>query len=91
LILFVKLFFVDWNIKTKIYGSCATGLALTSSDVDIAVSGIEAYDRGQLCDSLLNISNYLKQFKWITSNKPIITASVPILKLVIYFIETKMN
>jgi len=53
--------------------------------VDIAVSGIEAYDRTQLCDALLNISNYLKQFKWVTANKPIVTASVPILKLVNLF------
>jgi len=69
------------NMKTKIFGSCATGLALTTSDVDIAVSGIETYDRATLCDSLSKISEVLKNFKWVLSNKPILTAHVPVLKL----------
>lgn len=69
-------------MKTKIFGSCATGLALTTSDVDIAVSGLEAYDRYTLCEHILSISNALKPFKWVSSNKPILTAAVPILKLV---------
>jgi len=71
------------NMKTKIFGSCATGLALTTSDVDIAVSGIETYDRATLCESLSKISEVLKNFKWVLSNKPILTAHVPVLKLVI--------
>ncbi len=73
------------NMKTKIFGSCATGLALTTSDVDIAVSGIETYDRATLCDSLSQISEVLKNFKWVLSNKPILTAHVPVLKLVKFF------
>jgi len=73
---------LEFNIKTKIYGSCATGLALTASDVDISVEGIEAFDRNQLGEYFVKISNSLKGFKWITENKPILTATVPILKLV---------
>jgi DNA polymerase sigma len=73
---------IDFNVQTKIFGSCATGLALTSSDIDISVSGLEAYDRFALGDYLLLISNALNQFKWVTSNDPILTASVPVLKLV---------
>lgn len=69
-------------MKTKIFGSCATGLALKMSDVDIAVSGLGAYERYALCDYLLMISDTLSQFKWITKNQPILTATVPILKLV---------
>lgn len=72
-------------MKTKIFGSCATGLALTTSDVDIAVSGIDTYDRATLCDSLLQICEGLKSFKWLVSFKPILTAHVPVLKLVSYF------
>ena len=70
------------NIVTKIYGSCATGLALTSSDVDISISGLEVFDRNMICSYLLQISKLFEKFKWVTSNKPILTATVPILKLV---------
>lgn len=73
--------FPNSPVKTKIFGSCATGLALTSSDVDISVSGIEAYDKFQICEHLSTISQCLKQFKWVVENKPILTASVPILKI----------
>ncbi len=79
---FFILKYIAFNVKTKIFGSCATGLALTSSDVDIAVSGLEAYDKFQLCEHLSTISQSLKQFKWVVENKPILTASVPILKIV---------
>jgi len=72
---------IEFNIKTKIYGSCATGLALTASDVDISVEGIEAFDRNQLSEYFMTINNSLKGFKWVTENKPILTATVPILKL----------
>jgi len=73
--------FPMYNMKTKIFGSCATGLALVTSDVDIAVSGIETYDRPTLCECLSTISEVLKSFKWVISNKPILTAHVPVLKL----------
>lgn len=70
------------NLKSKIFGSCATGLALTTSDVDIAVNRIETYDKGVLCDYILKIDEVLKGFKWVLSTKPILTAHVPVLKLV---------
>ena len=69
-------------MKTKMFGSCATGLALPTSDIDLSVSGIDTYDRGRLCECLLIISEALKNFKWVVSQKPILTATVPVLKLV---------
>jgi DNA polymerase sigma len=65
----------------KIFGSCATGLALATSDVDVSVSGLELYMKtGQEYLSLMN--DLFKKFKWTVSNKPILTAHVPVLKLV---------
>mmetsp|Transcript_25641 Transcript_25641/g.22659 ORF Transcript_25641/g.22659 Transcript_25641/m.22659 type:complete len:125 (+) Transcript_25641:2644-3018(+) len=78
-----KIFGGNFDVKTRIFGSCATGLALENSDVDVAIGGIEVYDKSDLGANLIKINNCLKNYGWIVSHKPIITAHVPVLKLVI--------
>ena len=75
------------NIETKIFGSCATGLALPSSDVDICVCGVNANTRTELIQSIMTIHEKLKKFKWVVTSKPIVTANVPIVKLVYIFLQ----
>ena len=64
------------------FGSCATGLALKSSDVDIAISGFDMLEGPQISGILQVVLEKLQCFKWVTSAKPIYTAAIPVLKLV---------
>ena len=73
---------IDTNVKTKLFGSCATGLALKTSDIDIAVSGFDILDGPQIVGILQVIYEKLKYFKWEKSAKPIYSAAIPVLKLV---------
>ena len=34
-------YWIGFDVKTRVFGSVATGLALPSSDIDIVVSGFE--------------------------------------------------
>ena len=70
------------NADVKIFGSCATGLALESSDVDLALMGFENVPKFEIPNILQILLENLVYFKWIVNYKAIFTASVPILKLV---------
>jgi len=68
-------------VQTKIFGSCATGLALPTSDVDICLCGVPAYSRNEVIQYITTIYEKLKKFKWVCSIKQILTSNVPIIKL----------
>ena len=67
----------------------ASGLAIDSSDMDILVSGVfhnqEIVDRGQIIGQMSRLHDQLKNLPCIESNTFIETATVPVIKLVIYF------
>jgi DNA polymerase sigma len=67
--------------KAKLFGSCASGLALKSSDVDIAISGFDIVEGSEIIAILQLILEKLQYFKWVKSVKPIYTATIPVLKL----------
>mgnify|MGYP001013549787 FL=1 len=69
---------------TKLYGSCATGFALNTSDVDIAISGFGFMDRMDVVIFLQSVQEKLSKFAWIKSITPIFSAAIPVLKLVLY-------
>ena len=80
-----KLLLIDPQVKTTLYGSCATGLALNTSDVDIALHGLAVTDRTQVIEFLKILQEKLENFRWIKAIQPIFTANIPVLKLVRLF------
>ena len=73
------------NVQAHIYGSVATGLALTESDMDIVITGINSF--GSKEDHIKYIStlydNIVSFFdnKILTEKKEILQTQVPIIKL----------
>lgn len=87
-LMFERLFFIvsslfpEYQPSLQLYGSCATGLALPTSDMDIGVTGFETlstYESTQILQALLSKLTFLK---WVKTYRPIFTASIPVLKLV---------
>ena len=64
------------------YGSMATGLAYEASDLDLAICGLPLDTRDELIISIEKLSEKLKLDPWVLSCQPIVTARVPIIKLV---------
>ena len=69
--------------KIEIFGSLITGLALESSDMDLAVTGLRIDDRMMMIDDLQILATGI-QTEWncINEFKAIETASIPVIKLV---------
>lgn len=80
----------SWGVSIKIFGSCATGLALANSDIDLAVDpSILSYyyhnfagPKEKVCMALNFINRLIETRSWISNIKLIATAAVPILKFV---------
>ena len=64
-----------------VYGSYATGLAVQGSDIDLAVSTKEALTRESIIKNCLYLSEVLSGANFVRSISPIITASVPLVKI----------
>jgi DNA polymerase sigma len=77
-----------YGIELLLFGSCANGLALERSDVDIALSAnvFNFFPFGTIKErtafALEDIHKLLATKKWIASTKSIFTAAIPVLKLV---------
>lgn len=67
------------------YGSAATGLALESSDIDIAICGLKG-DREILPYHMEALSLALKEKALVTEFQVIETASVPVIKTVLFIV-----
>ncbi|CAD8059451.1 unnamed protein product [Paramecium sonneborni] len=64
-----------------LFGSCATGLALIDSDIDIGINGLEVYNRNMLKNHFDNLFFEFSRKKWVIKANPIFNSSVPIIKL----------
>ena len=85
LLFIISHLFSEYQPNLRIYGSCATGLALSTSDMDIGITGFEsfsAYENTEILQILLSKLTYLK---WVKTYKPVYTATIPVLKLVILY------
>jgi DNA polymerase sigma len=70
------------NPKLELFGSLITGLALESSDMDLAVTGLQIDDRYVMVEDLQKLSGALHDWKCLESFKSIETASIPVIKMV---------
>lgn len=84
--------FSGQNPELKLFGSLITGLALESSDMDVAVTGLYIEDRYAVVCELQKLASALQDWKCLESFKCIETASIPVIKLVrlqrLIFIES---
>lgn len=68
------------KLTVKIFGSLITGLALESSDMDMAVTGLEISDRTTLIDDMHTLTRALDSWDLVQELKSIETASIPVIK-----------
>ena len=64
-----------------LYGSYATHLAIDSSDIDLAVYGVEFQSRQSLQEACTSLAKALEVLPFVISCNAIITAKIPIIKL----------
>ena len=83
LLFMVSNIFAEYQPNLRLYGSCATGLALPTSDMDIGITGFEALSSFESTDILQVLLSKLTYLKWVRTYKPIFTATIPVLKLVL--------
>ena len=65
----------------QLYGSYATGLAIDSSDIDIAVIDVKFQNIEEVKQACLELGNVIEILPFVVSCKKIITATVPVIKL----------
>eukprot|EP01017_Pseudomicrothorax_dubius_P031462 TRINITY_DN4021_c0_g2_i2.p1 TRINITY_DN4021_c0_g2~~TRINITY_DN4021_c0_g2_i2.p1 ORF type:complete len:509 (+),score=108.26 TRINITY_DN4021_c0_g2_i2:64-1590(+) len=67
--------------RTELFGSFVTDLSLPSSDIDILITGFQTLDAEECRSTLEQMSNELKKHRCVVNIKPILTASIPVVKL----------
>lgn len=82
LLFVVSHLFPEIQINLRLYGSCATGLALPTSDMDVGIMGFETCSVYEITEILQILLGKLTFLKWVKTYKPIFTASIPVLKIV---------
>lgn len=65
----------------QLYGSYATNLAIDSSDIDLAVYGIEFQNRENLQQACISLAGALEILPFVISCKAIVTAKIPVIKV----------
>ncbi|CAD8150789.1 unnamed protein product [Paramecium octaurelia] len=73
--------FREYNATVRLFGSCATGLALPESDIDIGVTGFELLPSNQLNGPIQKIIEFLQNMKWVKNIRAITTSNMPLIKL----------
>ncbi|CDW86887.1 UNKNOWN [Stylonychia lemnae] len=74
--------YVGQKPELQMFGSLITGLALESSDMDLAVIGLLIDDRQSLIWELNKLANQLQTWQCLESFKSIETASIPKIDLI---------
>ncbi|CAD8057830.1 unnamed protein product [Paramecium primaurelia] len=77
----INLLFRDYNSTVRLFGSCATGLALPQSDIDIGITGFELFPSNQLNGPIQKIIDFLQNMKWVKNIRAITTSNMPLIKL----------
>ena len=64
----------------KIFGSLMTELALETSDMDIAVTGLRIEDKDAMIDDLHALEDEIKKWPFVKDLNAIHTSSIPVIK-----------
>ena len=68
------------RLVVRVFGSLITGLALPSSDMDMAVTGLGITDRSALIEDMHTLADGLESWDLVQELKAIDTASIPVIK-----------
>lgn len=63
------------------YGSYATGLAIESSDIDLAILGVDLHSRQLVQTACIQLASSLKHLPFVVSCTAIVTAKIPVIKM----------
>lgn len=77
--------FPNRNPTIKVFGSLMTGLALETSDMDIAVTGLRIDGREDMIDDLHALAHQVQTWPLIKDFKAIETASIPVIKAQLFY------
>lgn len=78
----VKKTFQNEKIHVKKYGSYSTGLLTPYSDIDLSIQGCYYCDKSSVKQMLECLSDNLKLFDFIKDSHAILTAAVPVIKII---------
>jgi len=70
------------NAEVQVYGSLKSGLDIESSDIDIGIAGVIIYSREDVIEYVNRLVEEFRSENYICGVEAIITARIPILKLV---------
>lgn len=76
-----------WKVPIKLFGSCASGITIKNSDIDIAVDNsilnyfIHLPENNRLKGALEQLEQLLGSQPWVTGLRLIKTAAIPLIKL----------
>ncbi|CAD8135405.1 unnamed protein product [Paramecium pentaurelia] len=76
-----KVFYGIPDDMIQLFGSCATGLALIDSDIDIGISGFQPMNRNIIKALFDNLFFEFSKRKWVIKSNPIFNSVVPVIKL----------
>ncbi len=69
-------------LEVVVFGSTRSGLAIETSDVDMGVTGLPLKSKEDVETAILKLEKALSGQKFVLGAEPILTARVPVLKLV---------
>ena len=74
--------YLNQSPQVAVFGSLTTGLALESSDMDLAITDLKIEDRYAMIAEMQKLSNLMQDWECLESFKFIDTASIPVIKMV---------
>ncbi|CAD8063252.1 unnamed protein product [Paramecium sonneborni] len=77
----INYLFKDFNSQVRLFGSCATGLSLQESDIDIGITGFEMCPNSQLNIPIQKITEFLQKMRWVKNIVAITSSIMPLIKL----------
>jgi len=78
-------------LRTIVYGSTASGLALEGSDIDIAIQNLKVFSKEQCLDLLHKLKNNLSSLPYVKDCKEINAVKVPVIKLLLNINKMGIN
>ncbi|CAD8149744.1 unnamed protein product [Paramecium pentaurelia] len=90
----INYLFRDFNSQVLLFGSCATGLALPESDIDIGITGFEMCSTQQLYIPIQKLTEFLQKMRWVNNIVVITSSAMPLIKLqvdpIISFVQSSL-
>jgi DNA polymerase sigma len=84
----IKKQFSPRKVEVRMYGSMKNGLAIEHSDIDLRVVGLDISSVDMVKTEIKLLEKKLRTEKYVKSTASIVTAKVPVIKLVTYYLKS---